>query len=213
MPSADKRIMIFMDGQNIYHLAKKAWAPVPPDGWSPYSFPSYDVEKLAKELVLRQSQCVLSGIRFYTGVPDASYSDFWHDFWTNKLRYLASRRIELYRGRINPNGQEKGVDVSLAIDLIKLTYEQAYDTAIIVSQDQDFGPAVKLAKEIAHGQGRMVQFISAFPFEETRINPATGRNVTNRRGIPGCAWVHITKTMYDACYDSREYRSNPPPRL
>jgi uncharacterized LabA/DUF88 family protein len=57
--------------------------------------------------------------------------------------------VYVYRGRVNPGGQEKGVHVSLAVDLIQLTYEGAYDVAIIVSQDWDFGFAVRLARSIA----------------------------------------------------------------
>ncbi len=122
---------------------------------------------------------------------------FWHGFWTNKLRYLASRGIYIYKGRVNPGGQEKGVDVSLAIDLVRLTYEQAYEVGIIVSQDWDFGPAVQLAKRIAREQGRVLIFESAFP-----QNERSGSN----RGIPGTEWVRIEKATYDACFDPRDYR-------
>lgn len=107
----------------------------------------------------------LTEIRFYTGVPSphrGTDEARWHGFWGNKLRYLRAGGIYVYRGRVNPGGQEKGVDVSLAIDLIRMTYEQEYETAIIVSQDWDFGPAVKLAKEIAKSQKRFLYFESAF---------------------------------------------------
>ena len=60
----------------------------------------------------------------------------------------------VYRGRVNAGGQEKGVDVSLALDLVRATYDRQFEVAIIVSQDWDFGPAVRLAKEIAQAQGR-----------------------------------------------------------
>ena len=62
--------------------------------------------------------------------------------------------MHVYRGRVSSGGQEKGVDVSLAVDLVQATYEQRYEVAIIVSQDADFGPAVLLAKNIARTQGR-----------------------------------------------------------
>lgn len=163
--TTNKKTIVFLDGQNIYHLAKEAWAPRPMQGWSPYSFPSYDVEKLANVLVLGKPGRILQGIRFYTGVPNASQNSLWHQFWTNKLRHMANRHITIFKGRISAGGQEKGVDVSLAIDLIKLTYEKAYDVAILVSQDMDFGPAVKLAKEIAQNQHRQLEFDSAFPCE------------------------------------------------
>ena len=66
-------------------------------------------------------------------------------------------------GRVNAGGQEKGVDVSLALDLVRATYERQYEVAIIVSQDWDFGPAVRLAKEIAKAQDRRLVFESRFP--------------------------------------------------
>lgn len=198
---ANQRVIVFFDGQNLYHAAKDAWGPDPPTGPSPYAWPSYDVEKLAKILVERVPGRVLAQTRFYTGVPDpyqGPKEKFWHGFWTNKLRVLASRGIYVYKGRVNPGGQEKGVDVSLAIDLVRLTYEQAYQVAIVVSQDWDFGPAVRLAKQVAQGQGRMLVFESAFPL---------GPGGRSRRGIPGTVWVPIDKEAYDACYDPTDYRA------
>ena len=32
--------------------------------------------------------------------------------------------MHVYLGRVNSSGQEKGVDVSLALDLVQATYEQ-----------------------------------------------------------------------------------------
>jgi uncharacterized LabA/DUF88 family protein len=155
--------IVLVDGQNLYHLARELWAPRPQLAGSPYGYPSYDVEKLAHALVKLDTQRILTEIRFYTGVPDPNENYFWHGFWNNKLRYLTSRGIHVYRGRINPGGQEKGVDVSLAIDLIRLTYEHAYDVAIIVSQDWDFGPAVALAKRIAKDQKKISPIFLCVP--------------------------------------------------
>lgn len=192
------RTVVFVDGQNLYHGAKDAWAPIPREPGSRYGWPSYDVEKLAAAMCSRMSGRTLVAVRFYTGVPTPEQSALWHGFWSNKLRFLRNRGIYVYRGRVNPGGQEKGGDVSIAVDLIKLTYDQAYDVATIVSQDWDLGPAVRLAKMIAASQGRQVSLESAFCYEPTRrMSP---------RGIPGTTWVHIDKTMYDACYDPRDYR-------
>ena len=193
------RTIVFFDGQNLYHGAKDAWRPLPRVGSSKYSYPSYDVEKLAEVLVSRIAGRVLTQIRFYTGVPDPNVGcteRFWHSFWTSKLRYLKNRGVEIYRGRIN-HGQEKGVDVSIAIDLVRLTYEKQYEVAIIVSQDWDFGPAIRLAKEIAKNQGRHLIFESRFPY---------GPGSKSNRGIPGTLWIPIDQTTYDACYDPRDYR-------
>ena len=189
--------IVFIDGQNLYHSAKDAWHTNPMDKASPYAWPSYDVEKIADALVSREAGRILSQIRFYTGVPSRSDNPYWHDFWLNKLRYLARRGIYVYRGKVNRGGQEKGVDVSLALDLVQATHERRYDVAIIVSQDSDFGPAVGLAKQIAASQNRNLTFESAFPFHQGRVSP---------RGVPGTIWVHIDQAMYDACHDPGDYR-------
>ena len=189
--------MVFVDGQNLYHLAKAAWLSGVSHPAPPYAWPSYDVEKLANALVARQPGRTLTQIRFYTGVPGRRLDRRWHDFWSNKIRFLTRRGIYVYRGRVNPAGQEKGVDVSLAIDLVQATHERRYDVAIIVSQDWDFGPAVSLAKQIAESQNRTLTFESAFP---------VGPGSRSRRGVPGTNWVHIDRATYDACRDYRNYR-------
>ena len=51
-----------------------------------------------------------------------------------------------------------------------------YEVAIIVSQDWDFGPAVRLAKEIAKAQDRRLVFECCFPL---------GPGGHSRRGVPG----------------------------
>lgn len=190
------RTIVLIDGQNLFHLARTAWSSGPS---SPYAWPSYDVEKLASALVSRTPGRTLVETRFYTGVPDPSAgprAPFWHDFWSNKIRYLRSQGVYVYRGRVNAGGQEKGVDVSLALDLVQATYERQYEAAIIVSQDADFGPAVQLAKEIAQEQGRSLVFESCFP-----VSPGI-----SRRGVPGTTWIPIDQATYDACRDPRDYR-------
>lgn len=186
------RTLVLVDGQNLFHLAKAAWGD-----HSPYSWPSYDVEKLASALVALQPGRRLSQIRFYTGVPRPNINGFWNGFWNNKLRHLESQGIVVYRGSVNVGGQEKGVDVSLALDLVRATYEQTYDVAIIVSQDSDFGPAVRLSKEIAKNQNAERYFESAFPFSRGNVGP---------RGVPGTKWVYIDQALYDTCLDPVDYR-------
>lgn len=194
------RTIVLIDGQNLYHLARSAWASDSDIQNSAYSWPSYDVIKLAQALVAGTPGRRLTEVRFYTGVPNpgsGKVQKFWHEFWTNKLRDLRNRGVVVYRGRINAGGQEKGVDVSLALDLVQATYEGRYDCAIVVSRDTDFGPAVRMSKEIARMQGRKLTFESSYPL---------GAKSSSRRGIPGTLWVPITKSTYDACLDLTDYR-------
>ena len=113
---------------------------------------------------------------------------------------MKNKGVYTYRGRVSQASQEKGVDVSIAVDLIRLTYEKQYDVAIIISQDWDYGPAVKLAKLVAKEQGRRLDFESCFPYEP---------HISADRGIPGTMWIKIDKALYDSCLDSRDYRYTP----
>ena len=188
------RTSVFIDGQNLYRLAMRAYGRV-----YPYYWPSYDVVKLANALVSRVPERTLTEVRFYTGVPSESQSADWHGFWNNKLRHLQRQEVRVYRQELSAAGQEKGVDVRLAVELVQATYEQLYDVAIIVSQDADLAPAVAVARDIAQGQNRSVAFESAFP------------RIPGRRdfGIPDTTWVPIDKATYDTCLDLSDYR---PPR-
>ena len=192
------RTIVFFDGQNLFRTAKGTWGPSQPNSSSPYDWPSYDVEKFAQHLVALTPGRTLAEIRFYTGVQDRQVNHDVYWFWTNKLNHLEAHGIHVYRGRVS-NGQEKGSDVSLAIDLIQATYEKRYEVAIIVSKDSDFGPAVELAKVIAESQGRNLVFQSAFPV-------ALNTPKKKRRGIKGTQWVYIDQSDYDACRDWNEYR-------
>ncbi|OGS00675.1 MAG: hypothetical protein A2V88_07270 [Elusimicrobia bacterium RBG_16_66_12] len=62
---AAKRVVAFVDGQNLFYAAKKAFGSQHPD---------YDVRKLS-EWVCRSRGWSLSSVRFYTGVPDQDFSE------------------------------------------------------------------------------------------------------------------------------------------
>jgi uncharacterized LabA/DUF88 family protein len=138
---AESRAIIFFDGQNLYHGVKDAWGIKDASGKlnkQEYFYPSFDVEQLATSIVSTTAGRIITQIRFYTGVPRPNLGTnqkLWHTFWSNKLRYLSSKGIIPYKGQINSAGHEKGVDVSIAIDLIRFTYQQSYEVAVIVSQD------------------------------------------------------------------------------
>ena len=42
---------------------------------------------------------------------------------------------------------KKEDDIHLAVDMVKLAFNKAYDTAILISSDGDFVPAIKAVKE------------------------------------------------------------------
>jgi len=198
-----KRTIALLDGQNLFYSAKEAFG---------YSYPNYD------PLLLAQSVCERRGwrleqARFYTGIPDAQVSAFWHTFWVRKLAAMGSRgawtfsRPLRYRNetaRLSDGsetavlvGREKGVDVRLALDVVHLARSAALDVALIFSQDQDLSEVADEVRAISESEGRWIKIACAFPLSPT---------ATNRRGINGTEWISLTRELYDACLDRNEYR-------
>lgn len=198
-----KRTVAFIDGQNLFYSVKKAFG---------YKFPNYDVEKLARK-ICQSKECQLDSIRFYTGMPDISADPFWHHFWTAKLAMMGTRRIHnfsrplRYRHQTTllPDGtstsilvgQEKGVDVRIALDVVRLALDNVYDVALVFSQDQDFSEVADDVKKISTVQHRWIKVASAFPISPT---------AENRRGINNTDWIKIDRSLYDTCLDKTDYR-------
>jgi len=197
-----------MDGQNLFHAAKNAFG---------YRHPNYDVTALAG-VVCQKQNWILTQVRFYTGVPDAADNGFWNHFWTAKLAQMGRQNIHVFSRPLRYRnqsvtlpggqtqtilvGQEKGVDVRLALDIVSLAHRKAYDVALVFSQDQDLSEVADEIRQIAQEQGRWIKIACAFPF-----SPAS----SNRRGINGTDWIRIDRATYDACLDPRDYRPKSKP--
>jgi hypothetical protein len=99
-----------------------------------------------------------------------------------------------------PSGEEKGIDVRLALDALDCAHRNQFDVALIFSQDQDLSELASLLRLVAGFQNRWIKIASAFPDSPT---------ARNRRGINQTDWCPIDKATYDACIDPRDYRPKP----
>jgi uncharacterized LabA/DUF88 family protein len=200
---AQKRATAFIDGQNLFHAAQETFG---------HRYPSYDIRELALT-ICRSHGWIFSGARFYTGVPDDQDDPFWHHFWTAKLAQMGregvvpfSRSLRYRNQTVRlPDGsehtllvgQEKGIDIRIALDVVRLAHERAYDVAILFSQDQDLSEVADEVRRISREQNRWIKIASAFPSSPTS---------RNRRGINKTDWIPIDRPTYDACLDRRDYR-------
>ena len=136
---AVKRAYAFVDGQNLFYAAKEAFGCV---------YPNYDPVALA-ESVCTSKGWKLVRTHFYTGVEDPADDPFWNHFWAAKLGVLGTRNVETFSRSLRyrnqtvtlPDGstttilvgQEKGIDIRLALDVVRLGRENRYDVALIFS--------------------------------------------------------------------------------
>jgi hypothetical protein len=125
-----------------------------------------------------------------------------HTF-SRSLRYR-NQRVQLPDGTEHTflTGVEKGIDVRIAIDVIRMAHHREYDVALIFSQDQDLSEVAEEIRAIAGEQDRWIKVASAYPVSPT---------VPNARGINQTDWLPISRAVYDACLDPRDYRPKGPP--
>ena len=168
------------------------------------------------DAVCRAAGWTLSQARFYTGIPDPTDNPFWHNFWSAKLAVMGRQGVVVFSRSLRycnqtvrlPDrseftfavGEEKGVDIRMALDVIRMAHRGEYDVAVILSQDQDFSEVAEEIRVIAQERSRWIKVASAYP-----LSPTT----RNRRGINRTDWLPINRVMYDGCLDRRDYR---PPR-
>jgi len=202
-----KRAVAFVDGQNLFRATQAAFG---------CTYPNYDVQALSQKICEAKGWNLLQ-VRFYTGIPDPSDDPFWNHFWITKLRVMSWQKVHVFSRRLRyrnrriklPDGstynflagEEKGIDVRIAIDVIRLGHRREYDVALIFSQDQDLSEVAEEIRAIAQEQLRWIKVASSYPVSPT---------VPNSRGINKTDWIPITRAIYDACLDPRDYRPKPP---
>lgn len=203
-----KRAVASFDGQNLFHAAKDAFG---------YSYPNYDPLELARRV------CALKGwnlarVHFYTGLPSPQVNQFWHDFWCKKLAVMGTRGIHTFSRTLKyrhetvnlPDGtettvfvgREKGIDVRLALDVVRMARANEFDVALIFSQDQDLSEVADEVRAISVAQDRWIKVACAFPVSPT---------YNNTRGINRTDWIKLDKAFYDACRDPNDYRGEVKP--
>lgn len=136
-----KRVIIFIDGQNLFHAARDQGE----DG----------VEIGMKNLVEE-----LKG-------DDELVRSYWFDSHREDMNEGKERfftflktngfRVESLPLREYDDGlEEKGSDINLVSEMLHLGYIDAYDRAVLVSGDEDFVPAIKRVQD----QGKIVDVAS-----------------------------------------------------
>ena len=126
-----ERIIIFIDNSNIFK------------GFRKYNIKA-NYEKL-KNIITKGRK--LHGIFLYEGVvyPMSPEKKKWYKNLSEKSGYMIKTSFD----KIALNDAfEKKIDIKIAIDVISLAYENAYDTAVLVSGDGDFVPVIKKLKEL-----------------------------------------------------------------
>jgi hypothetical protein len=174
-----RRAIAFVDGQSLFHAARLAFGRAEPD---------YDPAAPAG-LVAERTGWILTSVRFYTGVPDAARRPLRY-----RRRLVRSPDGSIVEGEV---GEEKGIDIRIALDAVRAIVTRQCDVVLLFSQDQDFAELAREVRVIAADQQRWIKIASAYP---------VGPGLANARGVDRTDWIPLDRAAYEACLDLRDYR-------
>lgn len=145
----EERVVIFIDGSNFYHCLIEEFRRA-----------DVDFSKLAQALSTGRR---LIRTYYYNAVVRREDGE---DRYQSQQRFFDNLRrvpyLDLRLGRLEKRGGaivEKGIDVRVATDMLWQAHNNVYDTAILVSGDADYVPAVEAVKAI--GKHVEVAFVTA----------------------------------------------------
>jgi len=134
------RVMIFIDGSNLYHSLKHFFKRT-----------DIDIGKFSNKLLEKRR---LVRIYYYNaGVGQREEPERYHDQQKFFAGITAIPYCELRLGRLVYNNwpsappYEKGVDILLATDMITHGFKSNYDVAILVAGDNDYVGAIQAVKD------------------------------------------------------------------
>jgi uncharacterized LabA/DUF88 family protein len=190
----------FIDGQNLFHAVKRAWG---------YTFPNFDPLKLSGAVCGLAKDRKLVKVHLYTGVPPQNRDAKWNAFWSAKIRVMTTagvrvvtRHLRYSQGpAILPNGtvvqdalipREKGIDLRLGLDVLRMARHGDFDAALIFSQDGDLAEVVQEIADLRKEMQRWLVVDCAMP-------------AGGGFGIAGAQLLAFDKALYDACIDPTDY--------
>lgn len=166
------RVVLFIDAQNLYNRCKDHFKSC----WA-------DPILLGENLVAADrakygpDSHVLSGVRYYTGIHDPNKRPADHGKMQRRLQAYEARGIATFpiplaykREGLRWRGREKGVDVRMAIDLLRFAQKGMFDVAIVVSEDSDLNPAIRDVYELRDYE-RWIAVENALPYSPNGRTP------------------------------------------
>jgi len=190
------RVMVFVDYQNVYGWARRQFHGINPASAEGHVDPLLLGEHLVSR---RQRPSELEQVRVYRGRPNpdkqahsAAANDRQTAAWERGGKVTVIRRPLRYPGKWpDVPAVEKGVDVALAIDLVRLAMTSAFDVAVVCSADTDLMPAIETVYDLHLAHIELATWAGAhrLRFPSTQL-----------------PWCHlISETQYRTLADTTDY--------
>ena len=158
--------------------------------------------------MVRDASRTLEQVRVYTGVPTPAKDKVGNAATQRRIAaWVAEKpdKVEVFPRPLKyppPRGEEKGVDVELAIDFVRLALDDEYDVAVLASCDTDLVPALKLVADRCPEKTLVTVAWDPVPGCET----VTAEPLDLPDG--GLVRTKVPKSDFDRIADKRDFRSS-----
>lgn len=201
-PVAGRKVIVFVDGQNFYKGARRAFFQQQ-DPHICGQFHPIALGRLICSRALAGVQYEFYQVRVYTGSPDGSLDPQTYAAhrrqrvaWEKAGAVVIARPLKYPIDWPNSRPEQKGVDVVLAIDFIALAMDGQYEVGIIASTDTDLLPALEFVYKRYHPQ-RTPEVANWHSLSSRRRLTLTSANI----------WCHrLSRGDYNAIADPTDYR-------
>ncbi|MEX2373510.1 MAG: NYN domain-containing protein [Dehalococcoidia bacterium] len=201
---AAQRTVVLIDAQNAYMGARRVFfaSDYPAPARPPTHCGQFHPLALARLLVARTPGRILHEAHVYRGRPNRHIDPRGHAANVRQSVVWAASGVQVHPRQLRylgqsptpSDGEEKGVDVEIAVALTSMSLRGAIDAAIVVSADTDLLPAIE-----------EVQLRSNVAVEVAGWHNSTWGERIRRDGHPSL-WCHwLARSDYDAVCDVTDY--------
>lgn len=200
------RVVVFVDEENVYKGARRVFnkqsAPIEFGRVSPMDYAKLLVKRSPYNAIYKRS---LEQVRVYTGRPSQERD---HEGYAVHRRRVASWEksgclvhARPLRYRKNRPPEQKGVDVKLALDAVRMMILGQLDIAILATTDTDLVPVLETFHDLCP-KDATTDFlpVEVVAWKGTQNYPSRINLKIDR------VWCHmLTVTDYESVADSTDY--------
>lgn len=197
-----KRAVVFIDGNNFYYKLKEMIV----DKTETLKLLEFNYRSFAENLVREHA---LVEARYYIGAvkkQGGPIKEKSEKLYANQQRLIAKlqqHNIPVILGNLiqhpDKSFHEKGVDVRMAVEMIRLARENKYDTAYLLSSDTDLVPAVE---EVRSFKKRVV-YVGISKGQSFGLTKTSDETILLRDED---IMPHFPKTLFDAAPKAKSKR-------
>ena len=197
-----RQVVVFVDYQNTYMSARRAFDFNPDDHWEGQVHPRTLGELICKRYA--DSSAELKEVRIYRGMPSnrkdpKGYAAAQRQLsvWSKtNLVHVTTRLLRYPENFPDELPEEKGVDVALAIDYVMMAVGGEYDIGVIFSGDTDLVPALEQVMAMEKIEASVAAWQPDHGYG-SRLRPS-GEAIR-------CHW--FDRIGYESMRDSRDYNT------